>query len=74
MNSETREWYNVIKQYKDSANEFLNTTLGMLLGMLNAASILLGLLPSNYRMDQNSMKVNTLRSSDDSMTIYLAND
>lgn len=53
--------------------EFLNASPGILMGMLNAGSTTLGLLPQNHRMEQSKMRVMTLRSSDDSMTTYLAN-
>lgn len=45
---------------------------GMLMGMLNAGSTTLGLITQNYPMDPLLMKVMTLRSSDDSMSTYLA--
>lgn len=42
------------------------------MGMLNAGSTTVGLLVCSHRFDIDRMKVVTLRSSDDSMTLYLA--
>jgi hypothetical protein len=61
-----------IRERIDEDREFADSSPGMLMGMLNAGSTTLGLLPQNHRMDQKQTKVVTLRSSDDSMTTYLA--
>lgn len=44
----------------------------MLMGMLNAGSKTLGLITQNYKINLMNMKVMTLRSSDNSMSTYLA--
>lgn len=72
MSAHTLKWYTSIKERIDPDREFLNASPGMLMGMLNAGSTTLGLLPQNHRMRAENMRVMTLRSSDDSMTTYLA--
>lgn len=72
MSEFTAEWYTAIRHKIDEDREFLNASPGMLMGMLIAGSTTLGLLPQNHRMEQARMRVMTLRSSDDSMAIYLA--
>lgn len=42
------------------------------MGMLNAGSTTVSLIAANHRMYQDRMKVMCLRSSDDSMTLYMA--
>lgn len=60
MNEATRRWFNKIKD-KMRPNDYVKASPGMLLGMLNAGFTTLGLLIVN----QDKMKVITLRSSDD---------
>lgn len=69
---ETQRWYNEVKHLLVGNRKYLLSSPGMLMGMLNAGSTTLGLLPSNYRMNPQNMCVVTLRSSDDSMTKYIA--
>ncbi|CAH0730581.1 unnamed protein product, partial [Brenthis ino] len=74
MNEFTREWYLKVRDYITDNWKFLRSSPGMLIGMLNAASTTLGMLPANYKMDENIMRVVCMRSSDDSMTKYLSVD
>lgn len=73
MNTVTKEWYTKTNHLITYDRKFMKCSPGMLMGMLNAASTTLGVIPSNYRMNNDTMKVNCL-SSDDSMTKYLASD
>lgn len=64
------EW---LEQLSDKINDdklFVKTRPEMLMGMLNAGSTTLGMLPANYKMDKMHMKVVGMRSSDVSMTKY----
>lgn len=72
MSKETREWYEEIKDKITNDRKYFRASPGMLMGMLNAGSTTLGLITQNYRMDPLLMTVMTLRSSDDSMSTYLA--
>jgi hypothetical protein len=72
MNAKTREWYLKIKEKMDG--DLLFASPGMLMGMMNAASTTIGLLSTNYMMDSRDMKVVTLRSSDDSMSVFVGKD
>lgn len=74
MNSTTREWYGKVKHLISEDRKFIRCSPGMLMGMLNAASTTLGMIPANYRMDNTVMKVICMRSSDDSMTKYMSKD
>lgn len=70
MNTITKEWYLKIRHLITEDRKFIRCSPGMLMGMLNAASTTLGIIPSNYKMINNKMKVICMRSSDDSMTKY----
>lgn len=72
MSEETKEWYLDIKDKITEDRRYFKASPGMLMGMLNAGSTTLGLITQNYKMDPLHMKVMTLRSSDDSMSTYLA--
>lgn len=74
MGERTKEWYLQARHLISEDRLFLNASPGMLMGMLNAASTTVGLLPENHRMEASNMRVITLRSSDDFMTTYLAGD
>lgn len=50
---------------------FLRASPGMLMGLLNAGLTTVGLLASNFQMETSQQKVVTLRSSDDSMPVYV---
>jgi len=73
MNRQTMEWYSEIEPYMEE-NGYVLSSCGMLMGMFNAASTTLGCGAVMHRMDPKRIKVVTLRSSDDSMTIYVAKD
>lgn len=68
MNTRTRAWYDKLCDKISDDGLFVQSSPGMLMGMLNAGSTTLGMLPANYRMNKMHMKVVYMRSSDDSMT------
>ncbi|CAF4890617.1 unnamed protein product [Pieris macdunnoughi] len=74
MNERTKEWYGRLKDYITDDRRYLRSSPGMLMGMLNAASTTIGLLPMNLNMPRNQMKVVCMRSSDDSTTKYLSDN
>lgn len=74
MNSVTKEWYLKVKHLITENRKFIRCSPGILMGIVNAASTTLGIIPSNYRMNNDKIKVICMRSSDDSMTKYLASD
>lgn len=74
MSQFTREWYLDVQNKITPDRQFLYASPVMLMGMLNAGSTTLGLLAQNYKIDTMVMKVMNLRSSDDSMSTYLADD
>ncbi|UPT53748.1 MAG: polymerase PB1 [Bactrocera tryoni orthomyxo-like virus] len=67
LNEKTWEW---LSKVKISDNNYIEASPGFLMGMLNAASTTVGLLPSNF-IEMTDAKIKTLRSSDDSMTVYV---
>jgi hypothetical protein len=71
MNNVTEDWMrkaaNLIK------GNYMLASPGMLMGMLNAASTTIGMLPIMHHVNPMAQKVTTLRSSDDSMSVYTAN-
>ncbi|CAH0397660.1 unnamed protein product [Chilo suppressalis] len=73
MNERTKSWYIKLKDKITEDRKYFMSSPGMLMGMLNAASTTIGLLPMNFLMQRNSMKVVCMRSSDDSTTKYLSN-
>ncbi|KAL1516115.1 hypothetical protein ABEB36_000038 [Hypothenemus hampei] len=72
MNTATRIWMNYLSD-KIDRNKKLRSSGGMLMGMHNAASITIGLIATGFNMDKSTQKVVSLRSSDDSMSIYVGN-
>lgn len=70
FNTKTREWLQELRP-KLSEDGYVLASPSMLMGMLNAGSTTLGLIPANYMMDTFKMKVVVFRSSDDSTTIYI---
>uniref|UniRef100_W8CDN0 RNA-directed RNA polymerase catalytic subunit n=1 Tax=Ceratitis capitata TaxID=7213 RepID=W8CDN0_CERCA len=70
LNCRTYEWFSKVKL---SDMNYIEASPGFLMGMLNAASTTVGLLPSNYISIDNA-KIKTLRSSDDSMSVYVGGD
>nr|QMP82355.1 polymerase PB1 [Dermapteran orthomyxo-related virus OKIAV170] len=68
-NEFTREWYNQVKDKKEGC--YYRASPGMLMGMLNAGSTTLGLLACGYFDNPAQHSVVTLRSSDDSMSLFL---
>nr|AJG39089.1 PB1 [Wuhan Louse Fly Virus 3] len=68
FNTLTREWVSKSLPLLED-NCYLSASSGMLMGMHNAASTTLGLLSVGYRKEEES-NIYTLRSSDDSMTLY----
>nr|QMP82338.1 polymerase PB1 [Coleopteran orthomyxo-related virus OKIAV179] len=73
MNDATAEWYKKIRDRLDPCGFYAQASPGMLMGMLNAASTTLGLLAVNYRTNESKFRTVTMRSSDDSMSLYMAN-
>uniref|UniRef100_A0AAT9JFP7 RNA-directed RNA polymerase catalytic subunit n=1 Tax=Cryptocercus meridianus orthomyxovirus 1 TaxID=3133492 RepID=A0AAT9JFP7_9ORTO len=70
FNTFNKQWISKLLEYKEDGN-YLRASSGMLMGMHNAASTTLGLLSVGYNLPPNS-GIYTLRSSDDSMTLYSA--
>nr|APG77890.1 polymerase PB1 [Hubei orthomyxo-like virus 2] len=81
------EWFNVkLEQFNKKNQElmepvwhlidkegYMEASPGFLMGMLNAASTIVGLLPTdNWDKLANFSRVTTLRSSDDSMSVFSA--
>lgn len=73
LNEQTRDWFERIYKYIDFEGYVLSSC-GMLMGMLNATSTFLRVGAVMHRIDPMCAKVVTLRSSDDSMTVYIAKD
>nr|QMP82206.1 polymerase PB1 [Coleopteran orthomyxo-related virus OKIAV185] len=73
MNNSTLAWFEKAEDKVTEDGEYLKASPGMLMGMLNAGSTTLGLMAPNHNMDRNNMKILTLRSSDDSMSLYMGN-
>nr|APG77880.1 polymerase PB1 [Hubei earwig virus 1] len=67
LNGNTRN--NIAPIYDKLEGDFIFSSPGMLMGMLNAASTTVGLLAQGYALNPNQ-EVITLRSSDDSTTVY----
>lgn len=70
MNVENREWYNEIKDKLDS-EDYVTASPGFLMGMLNACSTTMGLIAIGGVNVSNTI-IRSLRSSDDSMTVFVA--
>jgi len=73
-NERTREWVEKCRGILDEEGQSLNASPGMLMGMHNAASTTLGLGPVMFGQDSMRVKVSTLRSSDDSMTVIIGKE
>lgn len=73
FNAKTKEWYDALRLKITDDRKYFMSSPGMLMGMLNAASTTVGILPMNFSMKRNVMKVVCMRSSDDSITKYLSN-
>lgn len=73
-NRKTREWVEKCRHILDVRSQSLNASPGMLMGMHNAASTTLGLGPVMFGLDSQRVKVSTLRSSDDSMTVIIGRE
>nr|QPL15340.1 polymerase PB1 [Raphidiopteran orthomyxo-related virus OKIAV180] len=71
FNENSKDWLREILRRGIDEDNFISASPGMLMGMLNAGSTTLGLLPVNHNFDQEEMSVVTLRSSDDSMSVYM---
>lgn len=69
MNKFTKDWFERILPYFDG--KYVRSSQGMLMGMHNAASTTLGLAAVNYNFPFNC-RIIVLRSSDDSMSVYIA--
>lgn len=74
MNKETKEWFDKLEPRISECGRFVRASPGMLMGMLNAVSTIVGLLSGNMNCDGSKMKAVCMRSSDDSTTKYLANN
>lgn len=74
MNTETKEWFTKLESRLSKCSRFVKASPGMLMGMLNAVSTIVGLLPGNMNSEGNRMRVICMRSSDDSTTKYLADN
>lgn len=74
MNERTKEWYLKLKHKISTDRRYLYSSPGILVALLNAASTTVGLLSSNFNMN-NEMKALCMSalSSDDSTTKYLSN-
>ncbi|KAL1485077.1 hypothetical protein MTO96_032191 [Rhipicephalus appendiculatus] len=72
MNPSTKEWFEKISPHIEEG--YLKAPYGMLMGMLNAASTTMALAAVTWRMNTNIMDCKTARSSDDSMTVFSANN
>nr|AXL67889.1 polymerase PB1 [Quaranjavirus quaranfilense] len=68
MNEKTLEWFRKIKEHLDGEG-YVKAPFGMLMGMLNAGSTTLALPATKWRL-QPGMDCRTVRSSDDSMTVF----
>nr|QKK82920.1 PB1 [Uumaja virus] len=71
MGERTKEWFEKAEPHLDGKG-YLKAPYGMLMGMLNAASTTMGLAAVNWRQEKGT-DCKTVRSSDDSMTIFSAN-
>lgn len=70
MNAETRQW--ATKLLPDIVDEtYIQSSGGMLMGMHNAASTTAALPAIGFRQLKHNCRVSTLRSSDDSMTLFI---
>ncbi|ASR92124.1 polymerase PB1 [Araguari virus] len=70
MNEKTKEWFEKAEKHIDKEG-YLHAPYGMLMGMLNAGSTTLALPATSWRLEEG-MDCKTVRSSDDSMTIFSA--
>ncbi|AFN73049.1 polymerase PB1 [Tyulek (Tjuloc) virus] len=68
MSEKTLEWFRKVKEHLDSEG-YVRAPFGMLMGMLNAGSTTLALPATTWRL-KPGMDCKTVRSSDDSMTVF----
>jgi hypothetical protein len=50
MNEETKEWFDKLSPRLSTCGRFVRASPGMLMGMLNAVSTIVGLLPGNMKL------------------------
>nr|QRW42568.1 MAG: polymerase PB1 [Astopletus virus] len=72
VNANSKGWFEEILPLR-YGNNYINAPGGMLMGMHNALSTTFGLLAAGHDLPMGGA-VNTLRSSDDSMTMFTAPD
>ncbi|CAB3232780.1 unnamed protein product [Arctia plantaginis] len=70
LNEKSRLWFNKINSKIDN-EDYVEASAGFLMGMLNACSTTMGLVAISGINVQNTI-VRSLRSSDDSMTVFVA--
>lgn len=74
FNTQTKEWFSKLIPYR-VGNNYVESGAGMLMGMHNMLSTVIGLLPNNWMKESNSnFCTTTLRASDDSMTLFLGSN
>nr|AJG39094.1 PB1 [Wuhan Mosquito Virus 6] len=71
VNSKTRDWFSRILPLREG-NNYIRASPGMLMGMHNALSTVVGLVPVNA-LHSTSIMMKVLRSSDDSMSVHVGN-
>lgn len=74
FNQSTQQWFSRCIPYMHGKTNYLQASSGMLMGMHNALSTTVGLAANMYGQDSLNAYMITLRSSDDSMTLYLARE
>lgn len=72
LNENTRRWMEEIEKRGGVVKGMIRDSPGMNMGMLKAGSTTFGLLCGQYRLHPTKEKTVTIRSSDDSMTFYVA--
>nr|UQS95353.1 MAG: PB1 [Byreska virus] len=72
VNNFNKDWFEKILKLREG-NNYIMASPGMLMGMHNALSTTVGLVPVNH-LHKDNFKMRTLRSSDDSMTIHAGSD
>ncbi|QQO86214.1 polymerase basic 1 protein [Lake Chad virus] len=68
MSEKTKAWFIQVKEHLDHEG-YVKAPFGMLMGMLNAGSTTLALPATSWRLEPG-MDCKTVRSSDDSMTVF----
>lgn len=74
FNTTTQTWFRRAIPLLVKGTNYINASPGMLMGMHNALSTTVGLATCMHRQDPQHDYVTTLRSSDDSMTLYLSDN